>query len=228
MKNSLIAGQIILMANYELRSAAVISGLLTRVKRTRRLKFYAFKCNDVNAALYHEYEALFDEAENKELYAEAIRAAASDFKRNNRLKNRISDFMSKGTCVFVTLTFRDSVLEFTSADTRRQYVRKFLKSCSQYYVANIDFGDLNDREHYHGIVVCENVDMDGWKYGYAYCERIKTTSNRLRLAKYISKLANHAVKETCKRNHLIYSRDMGKILKREEHFDKIGYVNPYW
>lgn len=216
------------MANYELRSVAINSGLLTRVKRTRRLKFYAFKGNDINAALYHEYEALFDEAENKELYAEAVKAAASDFKRNNRLKNRISDFLSKGTCIFVTLTFRDSVLESTSADTRRQYVRKFLKCCSSYYVANIDFGDLNDREHYHGIVVCENVDMAGWKYGYSYCERIKTTSNRLRLAKYISKLANHAVKETCKRNHLIYSRDMGKILKREEHFDKIGYVNPYW
>lgn len=216
------------LANYELRSAAINSGLLTRVKRTRRLKFYAFKGNDSDAALYHEYEALFDEAENKELYAEAVKAAASDFKRNNRLKARIHDFMSKGTCIFVTLTFRDSVLGSTSFDTRKQYVRKYLKNCSQYYVANVDYGGLHDREHYHGIVVCENVDMAGWKYGYAYCERIKETSNRLRLAKYISKLANHAVKETCKRNHLIYSRDMGKILKRELHFDTLGYVNPYW
>lgn len=216
------------MADYELRAKAINSGLLKRVKRTRRLKYYAYKNQDPSATEYHIYEALFDESENKELYAEACKAASSDFARNTRLKNRISDFLDKGTCIFVTLTFTDKVLESTSADTRKQYVRKFLKGCSKYYLANIDFGDLHDREHYHGIVVCESVTMSDWKYGFIYCERIKTDSNRLKLAKYVSKLANHAVKETCKRNHLVYSRDMSKVIKREQHFDSLGYVNPYW
>lgn len=222
----------IVLANYELRAKAIDSGLLQRVKRTKRLKFYAYKNQDPDATEYHIYESLFDQAENPLLYDEAVKAAASDFARNKRLKDRISDFLAKGTCIFVTLTFTDEVLENTSTDTRKQYVRKFFKSCSKYYVGNIDFGNLHDREHYHGIVVCKSVDMSRWKYGFVYCERIKTNSNRLKLAKYVSKLANHAVKETCKRNHIIYSRDMSKVINRDSHFDSIkdenGYVNPFW
>lgn len=57
-------------------------------------------------------------------------------------------------CVFITLTFDPKKGIFdTASDTRKQYVRKYLKNESSCYVANIDYGELNGQEHYHALVI---------------------------------------------------------------------------
>jgi hypothetical protein len=119
--------------------------------------------------------------------------------------------LSNGECLFLTLTFNDDALNRSTADSRRQCVRRFLNGFNAPYVANIDFGGKNDREHYHAVICLKKADFDGYKwaktYGFYKAQVIKGANSDKRLAKYISKLTAHAIKETCKGNRIIYSRD---------------------
>lgn len=162
-----------------------------------------------------------------ELYEECNRMVNADTQRKKRLKKRIQGIFDKGRTYFVTLTFNDGALKNLSADTRREYVTTFLKSISSDYVANIDFGSKSGREHYHAVIYCTLLDdikyfyskRYGWinidaeplmqwrKYGWFSVKSCGIdNTDKSRLAWYVSKLANHAVKETTKRNVLIYSR----------------------
>lgn len=147
---------------------------------------------------------------NDEEYIEATKINHAGYERKKRLSKRIEKYLKSGECLFVTLTFTDEVLEKTSADTRRQYVRKFLKENSDRYVANIDFGEKNGREHYHAVIQCDKLNLDSWrnKCGNLKVEKIRVDEKAPeRIGKYISKLTNHAIKETTRRNALIYSVD---------------------
>lgn len=123
---------------------------------------------------------------------------------------------SEHGCVFVTLTFTDEVLASTSAETRRRYVQRYLKSQAQgrKYVANIDFGKENHREHYHAVVE-GRLDPLQWSYGALNVKQVRKTSKPAALAKYVAKLSNHAIKETCKRSVLIYSREFAAMKPSE-------------
>lgn len=144
------------------------------------------------------------------VYNEITKITHASNCRATRLRRRIESMLLNGDCLFLTLTFNDNTLNQTSADTRRQYVRKYLKQFNCSYVANIDFGKDNGREHYHAVINSSHIDLSLWRsYGNINVERVRNKSielSKTRLAKYISKLSNHAVKETTKRCCLIYSR----------------------
>ena len=140
---------------------------------------------------------------------EAKRINNASYKRVERLRDRIYSFLCMGKCKFVTLTFDPETLDNTSVKTRRQYVSRFLKSISDYYVANIDYG-IDDRythrEHYHAIVVTDWTD-EKWEHGfykYETCD-FRDRSSTI-MAKYVNKLTNHAIKESTKRCCYIYYR----------------------
>ena len=114
--------------------------------------------------------------------------------------------LESGNCIFLTFTFTDEVLAKTNEDTRRQKVRRYLSSYNCEYVANIDFGKKNGREHYHALIQCNNVDYNAFDYGALNGERVRSTNDFAKLAKYISKLTNHAIKDTAKGSRLIYNR----------------------
>ena len=118
--------------------------------------------------------------------------------------------MVKGNCIFLTMTFTDIVLNETSYDSRRRYVREYLKSQGDYYIANIDFGEKNDREHYHAVILADKVDYSPWhKYGAIKGQRVNVSvEDAKRLSKYVSKLTNPAIKETTKQHRVIYGRNM--------------------
>lgn len=126
--------------------------------------------------------------------------------RVKRARRKIESILSIGPCVFLTLTFTDKVLDSTSIETRKKYVKRFLHTISSNYVANIDFGKENGREHYHAIVQTEKVDFTTWQYGAINGKKIAYVDNPIILAKYIVKLANHALKLTTKGFRIIYSR----------------------
>lgn len=145
---------------------------------------------------------------------------AARHKRAQRCKAKVGDAVSTGECYFLTLTFRDDVLEKTSSETRRTYVRKYLKSIAPVYVGNIDFGDKkknpdsHEREHYHALAVCGVRPLkDGWKYGFSKCQKVGTSGDDLaRVAKYTAKLSTHALKASTSKGapkcpRLIYSRN---------------------
>ena len=193
------------MADYKLRAELYENGFIYDFKKLRFLSRYY--------SLHHYDEACIDvinyfidlKLSDPVAFDEARRAAASDRNRNARLKNRIRKMLALGDCVFLTLTFSDDVLQSTTAAQRRLYVIRYLKSQSKVYIANIDFGSTGGREHYHSCLL-GRVNPKSWKYGNLDVRRIISSSNPCILAHYIGKLCSHAVKETTKRNHLIYSR----------------------
>lgn len=143
-------------------------------------------------------------------FLECFKINQASYKRTNRLKQRIENMLLSGNCIFLTLTFNDETLNNTTSKQRRVFVSRYLKTFNCKYVANIDFGKENHREHYHAIICADSINYLLWnKYGAINGERIRNKdlqSDKTKLAKYICKLSNHAIKETTKRSSLIYSR----------------------
>ena len=145
-------------------------------------------------------------------FLECSRISKAQGQRTKRLTRYISSMLNKASlldekCLFLTLTFNDKCLNSSSPGSRRKFITKWLKKWCDVYVANIDFGKKNGREHYHAVVLpFSKIDFSTWKYGTCNFEYIHTPNTRA-LAKYTSKLTNHAIKETTKRCATIYARN---------------------
>ena len=143
----------------------------------------------------------------------------SKYARTSRMKKKIETMLTLGECSFVTLTFADVILENTTEETRRQYVRKYLKEQSPCYLANIDYGKKNEREHYHAVVF-GRVDLLPWRKKCGrinakpvrYFEERQDNDSPVKLAKYITKLTNHAFKETAEQQRIIYSSNYSQFV----------------
>jgi len=155
-----------------------------------------------------EYNGLWNTLSSLPLFHEYEKINNASWARVRRLRLRIEEMLMCGECVFLTFTFDDDVLSSTSAKTRRRYVTRFLKAYTDDFVGNLDFGAKNGREHYHAVALLgsEKIPLTEWKKGSLDLERIHQTKSNVKLAKYVSKLTNHAIKETAKRSVLIYAR----------------------
>lgn len=201
------------------------SELLKRQKRASLYDYSVNKYNSEGVMLYalrteEEYYNSSTDLLNyclendlmKELQ-ECIKINHAEYERVKRLKERVKYMLLSGKCLFLTLTFTDDTLANTTAKARRVAVVRYLKKFDSMYIANIDFGadeTKTMREHYHAIIQCDKIDLAPWrKYGQINVRRIRNRNienDKTKLAKYISKLSNHAVKENAKRSSLIYSR----------------------
>lgn len=146
-------------------------------------------------------------------------------------KRRVSLSVSLKSAYFVTLTFREDVLANTCEKTRRTYVQRAFKAVGYKYVANIDYGSKNGREHYHGIIepfpfalaswdngkkhYKDMPDFTDWckNYGFVDIRKIGCDHDDVeRVCKYTAKLTNHALKKSTLKGHkvprLIYSRNV--------------------
>lgn len=127
--------------------------------------------------------------------------------RKNRLKHHVEKLFDIGNCIFCTFTFTDSVLDSTSELTRRRYISRTLKKMGDIYIANIDYGEQNEREHYHAIVVADRIDMTLWNYGWILVRNCYNNNKSIEsLSTYITKLTNHGLKKGTKYKHIIYSK----------------------
>lgn len=165
--------------------------------------------------------------------AERVKVARNinlaNWKRKNRVLDKVGDMVRLGFCQFLTLTFRDDVLASTSRESRRRYVSRFLKCNCSVYVANIDYGDDGNkraykdvqgvervstaREHYHALVVGDSIDYKAWhKYGAIKAEKVHSSdADCEKVSKYVAKLSNHAMKVNGgNAPRLIYSRGFTK------------------
>ena len=159
---------------------------------------------------YETYQELKDYCKYTNLekeFNECAKINHATFQRTKRLKERISYMLHNFDCAFLTLTFKDQVFQSSNYKTRRTYVARFLKELGAYYIANVDYGKKNGREHYHAIVGCV-PDKLAWSYGFSNVKPICAIdcNTNDKLAKYITKLTNHCIKETTKRYALLYSR----------------------
>lgn len=137
----------------------------------------------------------------------ALRFLDNYYSKLKRLRKKFKMMVNRGNCLFLTLTFEDSVLERTSKETRRRYVSRFLNHYDTFAVANIDFGEKNDREHYHAFIQIDKVNHLDWSYGALNFERFRYNDNGVeKLSTYISKVAFHALKDSTKNGRLIHIR----------------------
>lgn len=151
-------------------------------------------------------------------YKEYGRISHAKCARVVRLKKRILGMLVSGDCLFLTLTFNDEAFKYNTADSRRQAVRRFLNELNAFdYVANIDFGKKNGREHYHAVVAIDKIDYKKWTYGAINGQKVRNSikfdddgvvkcESVEKIARYVAKLTNHAIKETTKRSTIIYAR----------------------
>lgn len=127
-----------------------------------------------------------------------------------RLKKKIKYMFKRCPFVyFITLTWRDELLENTKASTRRTYVRRFLSGLDYVdFHANIDFGHQTLREHYHAVLCSYSpIESLDWHYGFSNIQHVKSSSADFgRVAQYINKLTFHAVKESTGLNRCITPR----------------------
>jgi len=150
--------------------------------------------------------------------------------RIKRCKVKVAGLVFDSKASFLTFTFSDKALSRTTPLTRRRAVRKCLKKVSKggKFIANVDFGDKNEREHYHGI--CEVVDIDALKkywekyYGWVKIKPVRSSDQDLkRTVKYINKLTSHAFKDSVHMHRVIYSR-RSRLPRVAEDVDEVDDV----
>lgn len=187
------------------------NGVLDTVKQIQKClrdhsDFVDFSSGEVIMEEWHA-EHLFSFIKNSKDFKDSMKIIHSDSARYNRLFKRVNKYMDMGTCLFVTLTFTDEVLNNTNEETRRKYVRRFLKEYSNCFIANIDYGSKSGREHYHAIILYDDVTfINNWIHGFSNAQIIKDDfKSPERVSRYIIKIANHFVKASSRRCRLIYS-----------------------
>ena len=202
--------------DYELKARVISSGKVKEYKKISRAIFADYWLKETGEIITSsmDFATALDKrsillSDNPEEYRECKRVANANYEQVKRLKKRIKNMLETSqNCVFLTFTFTDEVLAKTSPQTRRTYVVRYLKEHSTEYVGNIDFGGKNGREHYHAV--CNSrVNPKEWEYGALNVQIVRYNPDKpdvTKLAKYVSKLTNHAIKETTKRCALIYSR----------------------
>lgn len=187
--------------NKKMRSILFEDGFYDLFVRSR----FFIKSDDVKGDLERLSEQIgFDPKALKEMGVQMNALATNRWKKTQRLKDRIAALIgeSNGKATFVTLTFTDAVLDSTNEETRRRYVARYLKASGHRYVANIDYGDKNGREHYHAVV-SGRLDPTAWQCGALHVKPIRA-NNPEKLAKYVTKLTFHAIKTP---QRVIYSRE---------------------
>lgn len=197
--------------NYVLKAKVISSGLtkvVTRVKKNEYRIENGKPVADLNTYVedMNTLIGLVRSEIGRSEIVEAERVNHAFATRVCRLKKRIRKMIMSGSCIFITLTFRDDVLNNTSVQTRHDYIKRFLNSLHCEYVANIDYGSQNEREHYHALVRCDKVDPKSYSLGAINFKKVVATSDSGKLANYISKLTNHAIKNSTRGCNIMYSR----------------------
>lgn len=161
------------------------------------------------------------------------------WKKKRRIEERIYFYVASSNAWWITLNFNDHALSL-SEDTRRQYVRRYFAKHYPHYVANIDYGSnkeyidrkgnkriATNREHYHAVILSDNRPNIQWEHGFSHIEKINIHKLSLhKITLYITKLSNHALKNSTKNKRIIYSKDyeykvfQEKMRKRKASFGK--------
>lgn len=157
--------------------------------------------------------------ENEKEFLEVLRAIKkeedkikSKRAKRKRIKKKLEEWEQKGDLYFTTITFNNETLEKSKEERRKDIIRD-LNTTSDNYIANIDYGDLRGREHYHALVL--NLNQEKLREirkqkGFIQATKVSRT---LGLAiDYCMKLTNHALKDSAD-GKIIYCRKTKKTLQ---------------
>lgn len=198
------------MANEGLKKFVVESGLYQRYAKARHNTYLQSVGETYEGETLNDFECFLAREDCYrwfEIVQECERIGSTSRQRIKRLKERVKALLSEGECLFLTLTFSESVLHNTDTKQRRALVKDYLNALSCDYIANIDFGKVNEREHYHAVVSCGKVDYTLWhKNGAIRGEKVRLKGKSGdNIARYIDKLSLHALKDTTYRNRMLFS-----------------------
>ena len=148
---------------------------------------------------------------DEETLTECERIRNAKNKQRQKIEDHIRFLFDKGKCdlYFATFNFNDVAMT-KKEDTRKQLIRRLLNEVCDDYILNIDFGEKKGREHYHAIIAIRKdrqtkrvnefghlklEELDSYNYGNYDLEEIKRDElDKVRLARYITKLTMHSVK----------------------------------
>lgn len=142
----------------------------------------------------------FNDPDLLKLYNECERLIYNRKQRSKRMNAFAKSAILTHDCCMVTITFNDDALSSTNVKTRRQRVNEFLLAQSPCYVFNVDYGAKSGREHYHAILVGQQmIDAKKWPYGAVKGIPVRNTvKDSEKVSKYINKITNHSTKGTAK------------------------------
>lgn len=128
-------------------------------------------------------------------------------RRDSRLKKRIEQMLEQEHTYFITFTIapKNYGLKY---DTYLRKIKEALGNASGGWVVNSDYGDINERLHFHCVASFPSqLDYttlnDIYKYGTIDFKPIYN-SNEKAIREYLNKTFNHAVKQSAGKIH--YSR----------------------
>lgn len=163
---------------------------------------------DINLCSVCPYQRLIYESINPIMISMLQRRSNSFQEKKRRLQKRIDFMLSNGNCIFVTLTLSRDDYSFSYI---RNAVTKFLRQF-EFYVANADWGKTNGRLHYHAVIMADHVDHMSWSLGLINFKRVYVSEKSCKkLAKYVAKLTNHAVKDSVQGSRCIYSKNFAML-----------------
>lgn len=174
-----------------------------------------FECSDRLGLERLRFTLIKNDIERDKLLHIGSALNKSKYEKKKRLKEFICALLSK-PAIFLTINFNDNYLNNTKKETRRQHITRYLNSFGVPYVANIDFGKKNEREHYHAIIQLETIPTGKnceWvikNRGCIYAERVRSENDYKKLSEYILKFTNHALKTSTRSCNCIYSKNLKK------------------
>lgn len=200
-------------ATHEEIAQAMTNDAISKIAKKRKNNLVCEGVSEYTGEVSYFNKYTQKTAENEDLGLE-FRLYKGNERRKQKIKDRITRMFDTGNALFLTLTFSDKMFaRNTSTETRRRYIARFLKSQCVEYLANIDFGSTNQREHYHAVVVPKGM-IDFNKYRTLFDSNInakrliKNSTTIKYVGMYINKLTNHALKDNGFYKRLIYSRDI--------------------
>lgn len=191
--------------DYEYKSKILKNDLVSLMKSVSRVEY--------NLVLHDHYDNyqlrnwLYKTFGSSDVL-ESIRIDDAYRHKSKRLEKRIRKIIydHEFSC-FVTFTFDDKHLKNNNDESKRKAVRRWLKKYCSDYVANVDYGEKNGRIHYHAVVSADcKLDNKTWTYGAINFKKIVKFDEKA-LTQYVNKLTNHALKESAKRQVLIYKKN---------------------
>ena len=131
-------------------------------------------------------------------------------KEYNRIKERrkkgIQRYKKYATKMFeyyfelywCTFTISEEWIGKKTKEEFKKELQKWLKKNAKDYIANIDFGEKNERLHFHAIVASKE-NYFTWKYGHLFVKEINIRKGTEAIARYANRFANHATKSTAQK-----------------------------
>lgn len=166
------------------------------------MDIYKLECKKRMAQTEEELEKLIEiENEYKKYtnYDYLLREANNYRQRLKRLRRKTKK-MLEHSCIFLTFTLEDLIPE----DEFIKEIKRYLKNACLSGYFNLDYGDKFGRLHAHALVVADYIDNSykndlRWNLGALNIEKVYNgDDDYIKVAKYISKLSNHAVKTSTK------------------------------